>query len=143
LVSGDNVDTLLPGIYCSGDSTNATTLNGTKPNGNNSGFRLEVINGYGTNYGAQIAYDSTSSIKIRKNPVYHNPALTYSDFTGIPWQVILTSTNVGSYTTVSNTWTNGSTAGPTIKTTVNGINGTAVAIPSASTTTSGIITTST
>jgi len=44
-------------------------------------------------------------------------------------------------TSVSNTWTAGTTAGPTIKTTVNGIAGTAVAIPSASNTASGIITT--
>lgn len=46
-----------------------------------------------------------------------------------------------STTSVSNTWTAGTTAGPTIKTTVNGITGTAVAIPSASNTASGIITT--
>ena len=44
-------------------------------------------------------------------------------------------------TTVSNTWTAGTTAGPTIKTTVNGVAGTAVAIPSASKTASGIVTT--
>ena len=43
--------------------------------------------------------------------------------------------------TVSNTWTAGTTAGPTIKTTVNGVTSTAVAIPSASETASGIITT--
>ncbi len=97
LVSGDNIDTLDPGIYISGSSTVSATLSGTKPNGDNSGFRLEVIRGYGTNYGAQIAYDSTGSIKIRKNPVNHNPVLNYSDFTGIPWQTIVTSTNIGSY----------------------------------------------
>ena len=44
-------------------------------------------------------------------------------------------------TTVSNTWTGGTTAGPTIKTTVNGVTGTAVAIPSASKTASGVVTT--
>lgn len=44
-------------------------------------------------------------------------------------------------TSVSNTWAAGTTAGPTIKTTVNGITGTAVAIPSASNTASGVITT--
>lgn len=44
-------------------------------------------------------------------------------------------------TTVSNTWTAGTTAGPTIKTTVNGVAGTAVAIPSASASASGIVTT--
>jgi hypothetical protein len=42
---------------------------------------------------------------------------------------------------VSNTWTAGTTAGPTIKTTVNGITSTAVAIPAASKTASGVITT--
>ena len=42
---------------------------------------------------------------------------------------------------VSNTWTDGTTSGPTIKTTVNGVAGTAVAIPSASKTASGVITT--
>jgi hypothetical protein len=42
---------------------------------------------------------------------------------------------------VSNSWTNGTTAGPTLSTTVNGKAGTAVAIPSASYTYSGIITT--
>jgi len=46
-----------------------------------------------------------------------------------------------STTSVSNTWANGTTAGPTIKTTVNGIAGAAVAIPSASSTHSGIVTT--
>ena len=45
--------------------------------------------------------------------------------------------------TVSNTWTDGTTAGPTIKTTVNGVAGTAVAIPSATASTSGIVTTTT
>ena len=43
--------------------------------------------------------------------------------------------------TVSNTWANGTTAGPTLSTTVNGVTGAAVAIPSASETQSGIITT--
>ena len=43
--------------------------------------------------------------------------------------------------TVSNTWTAGTTAGPTIKTTVNGVTGTAVAIPSASASASGVVTT--
>ena len=97
LVSGDNIDTLAPGIYYSGSGAVSGTLSGTKPNGNSSGFRLEVIRGHSYNYGAQIAYDSTSSIKIRKNPVYHDPALNYSDFTDIPWQTIITSTNVDSY----------------------------------------------
>lgn len=45
--------------------------------------------------------------------------------------------------TVSNTWAVGTTAGPTIKTTVNGVTGTAVAIPSASGSASGIVTTGT
>lgn len=99
LVSGDNVDTLPTGIYYSGSSTVSETLNGTKPNGNNSGFRLEVIRGYNYNFGIQIAYDSTPSIKIRKNPVYHNEAQSYSDFTGIPWRSIITSTDIASTTT--------------------------------------------
>lgn len=42
---------------------------------------------------------------------------------------------------VSNTWAGGTTAGPTIKTIVNGVSGTAVAIPTASTTASGVVTT--
>ena len=42
---------------------------------------------------------------------------------------------------VSNTWTDGTTAGPTLKTTVNGVAGTEVAIPSASSSASGIVTT--
>lgn len=42
---------------------------------------------------------------------------------------------------VSNSWTNGTAEGPTLSTTVNGEEGTAVAIPSASYTYSGIITT--
>ena len=45
--------------------------------------------------------------------------------------------------TVSNTWTAGTTAGPTITTTVNGVAGTPVAIPSASASASGIVTTGT
>ena len=45
--------------------------------------------------------------------------------------------------TVSNTWTAGTTAGPTISTTVNGVTGTAAAIPSASASASGIVTTET
>ena len=44
---------------------------------------------------------------------------------------------------VSNTWTAGTTTGPTIKTTVNGIEGTAVAIPSATGSASGVVTTTT
>lgn len=46
-----------------------------------------------------------------------------------------------STTSVSNTWTGGTTAGPTIKTTVNGITGTAVAIPTATASASGVVTT--
>lgn len=41
---------------------------------------------------------------------------------------------------VSNTWTGGTTAGPTLSTTVNGVTGGAVAIPSASSSASGIVT---
>ena len=43
--------------------------------------------------------------------------------------------------TVSNTWAAGTTAGPKISTIVNGVTGTAVEIPSASTTASGVVTT--
>lgn len=42
---------------------------------------------------------------------------------------------------VSNTWTAGASSGPTLKTTVNGTTGTAVAIPSASISASGVVTT--
>ena len=42
--------------------------------------------------------------------------------------------------TVSNAWTGGTTAGPTLSTTVNGVTGTAVAIPSASSAASGVVT---
>ena len=45
--------------------------------------------------------------------------------------------------TVSNTWAAGTTAGPTITTTVNEVAGTPVAIPSASASASGIVTTET
>lgn len=136
LVAGDNVDTLVPGVYYSSGSNTTKTLSGTKPNGDNSGFRIEIIQGYGSQYGAQIAYDSTDRIRIRKNS--GNGA---NDFTGLPWQTIITSTNISTHTTVSNTWTDGTTAGPTITTTVNGVSSTAVAIPSASTSASGIVTT--
>ena len=44
---------------------------------------------------------------------------------------------------VSNTWTAGTTTGPTIKTAVNGIEGTAIAIPSATGSASGVVTTTT
>lgn len=44
-------------------------------------------------------------------------------------------------TSVSNSWTAGTTAGPKIATTVNGVAGTAVAIPIASSTASGVVTT--
>ncbi len=43
--------------------------------------------------------------------------------------------------TVSNAWTAGTTEGPTLTTTVNGVASTAVAIPAASYTASGIVTT--
>lgn len=43
--------------------------------------------------------------------------------------------------TVSNKWTAGTSAGPKISTTVNGVTGTSVAIPSASASASGIVTT--
>ena len=42
---------------------------------------------------------------------------------------------------ISNTWTGGTTAGPTLKTTVNGVAGTAVAIPVATASASGVVTT--
>lgn len=48
-----------------------------------------------------------------------------------------TLANIGA--TVSNTWTDGTTAGPTISTTVNGVTGTAT-IPAASSSASGIVT---
>ena len=44
---------------------------------------------------------------------------------------------------VANSWTAGKTAGPKIVTTINGVAGTGVAIPSASSSASGIVTTST
>jgi len=43
--------------------------------------------------------------------------------------------------TVSNAWVAGTTAGPTLTTTVNGITGTAVAIPAAAAGASGVVTT--
>ncbi len=46
-------------------------------------------------------------------------------------------------TSVSNTWEDGTTAGPKIKTTVNGITGQAFAIPSATDAASGVVTTTT
>jgi hypothetical protein len=46
-------------------------------------------------------------------------------------------------TTVANAWTGGTTAGPSIKTTVNGIGSNNAVIPSASASASGIVTTST
>lgn len=54
---------------------------------------------------------------------------------GISW----THNEIGA--TVSNTWANGTTAGPTLSTTVNGVTGTAVAIPVASANYSGVVTT--
>ena len=42
---------------------------------------------------------------------------------------------------VSNSWTNGTSSGPTLTTTVNGVSGTAVTIPSASASVSGVVTT--
>lgn len=53
----------------------------------------------------------------------------------------VTWTLAGIGATVSNKWTGGTTAGPKISTTVNGVTGTAVAIPSASASASGIVTT--
>ena len=50
---------------------------------------------------------------------------------------------VNAVTSVSNAWTNGTTAGPAISTTVSGITGATAEIPAASTTCSGIITTQT
>lgn len=52
-----------------------------------------------------------------------------------------TLTEIGA--TVSNTWAVGTTAGPKISTTVNGVTGIAVEIPSASTSASGVVTTDT
>jgi hypothetical protein len=42
---------------------------------------------------------------------------------------------------VSNTWIAGQTTGPTLTTTVNGVSGTAIAIPSAASNASGVVTT--
>lgn len=64
-----------------------------------------------------------------------NNVLTYSDGDGDT----MGTTNI--INSVSNTWAAGTTAGPTIKTTVNGVAGTAVAIPVASASASGVVTT--
>ena len=68
-----------------------------------------------------------------------------SDTTGVYIRII-SQTNgqisaTTAITTVSNTWTNGTTAGPALQTIVNGVTSTSAVIPSASTTQSGIVTT--
>lgn len=101
LVSGDNVDQLANvGVYYSDSQPISAALTGTVPT-TSSGFRLEVKAGYGggTGYGTsynygitQIAYGSDSDIKFRKKV-----SNSSGDFTNVPWQTIVTSTNVGSY----------------------------------------------
>lgn len=79
--------------------------------------------------------DTATKLATGRTLTIGNTGKTFDGSGNVSWS----HTELGA--TVSNTWTAGTTAGPTIKTTVNGVAGTAVAIPSASKTASGIVTT--
>lgn len=64
LASGDNIDTIGYGLYCSLNSTVSTGLNGTPPT-TDSGFKLFSYKNYSTDSDFQIAI-TTSSIKFRQ-----------------------------------------------------------------------------
>lgn len=76
--------------------------------------------------------DTATKLATGRTLTIGNTGKTFDGSGNVSWS----HTELGA--TVSNTWTAGTTAGPTIKTTVNGVAGTAVAIPSASKTASGL-----
>ena len=127
------------GIY---DNTNSkwvvysTTSGSVILNGNaNTATILQTsrkINGTSFNGSADI---TTAKWGTARNITIGSTAKSVDGSTAVSW----THAEIGA--TVSNTWANGTTGGPTIKTTVNGVAGTAVAIPVASITYSGVVTT--
>ena len=129
------------GIY---DNTNSkwvvysTTSGSVILNGNaNTATILQTtrkINGTDFNGSADI---TTAKWGTARNITIGSTAKSVDGSTAVSW----THAEIGA--TVSNTWANGTTGGPTIKTTVNGVAGTAVAIPVASTSYSGVVTTTT
>lgn len=101
----------------SGGVLKATTFDGLATKATNDSNNHQITDWY--------VHDITSA----------NNILTYLDGDG---DTMGTANIINS---VSNTWTAGTTTGPTIKTTVNGVAGTAVAIPVASASASGVVTT--
>lgn len=90
-----------------------------------------------------------SQITLPNNTTYTVKDGTITAGTGIS---ITTDASTGARTiantgitsiSVSNSWTDGTTAGPTLSTTVSGVTGTAVAIPAATSEKSGVVTTTT
>ena len=88
----------------------------------------------GTNFDGSSAI-TTSNWGTARNITIGSKTKSVNGSTTYNW----THAEIGA--TVSNTWAAGTTAGPKISTTVNGVTGTAVEIPSASTSASGVVTT--
>ena len=118
---------------------NATSANKLNTNAGSASQPVYFSNGVPVAITGSLSNNAASATKLlnARNFKIGNTSKSFNGTADVTW----THAEIGA--TVSNTWTGGTTAGPTLSTTVNGVKGTAVAIPSASTSASGIITTGT
>lgn len=119
--TADSATTATTATTCTGNAATATKLK--------AGVAIN-----GTNFDGSGAI-TTSKWGTARNITIGSKTKSVDGSTTYNW----THTEIGA--TVSNSWTAGGTAGPKISTTVNGVTGTAVEIPSASTSASGVVTT--
>lgn len=99
---------------------------------NSKGIIASDINGNNTFYGNA---DTATKLKTARNFTIGSTAKSFNGTAAVSW----THAEIGA--TVSNTWTNGTSSGPTLTTTVNSVASTEKAIPVASSAQSGVVTT--
>ena len=130
-------------ITLNGTSKAATTASFYAPTA--SGTANQVLISGGANTAPSWTNQSNLSVGSASSATTATSAgkITTNGSNGQYWAMTSASAQGWKTTTVSNEWTGGTTSGPTIKTTVNGVAGTAVAIPSAGASASGVITTGT
>lgn len=116
---------------------NATSANKLNTNAGSASQPVYFSNGIPVAITGSLSNNAASATKLlnARNFKIGNTSKSFNGTADVTW----THAEIGA--TVSNTWTGGTTAGPTLSTTVNGVTGTAVAIPSASTSASGVVTT--
>ena len=135
--------------FSNANSASSPTLNvnstGAKPimrYGTTAASTSNTTSGWAAGSVQMFIFDGTNWIRdYWYNTTYKFDTLSSSGNT-LTVKVLGTEKTTTLVNSVSNTWTAGTTSGPTIKTTVNGITGSGTAIPAASGSASGVVTTS-